>query len=203
MKKLIFIIMFLIFLLVIILVFFNNKKDALLAKEEALLIGEEKYLQFLWMVDGAFNNERLNEEFLVNNKKIMDKDKVFTCVYKTKKSKECAGNNFDSEFKKLFKSSINYEKVYSDGMVYSWITFNNGQYIFNNLDTCNINRMGLNHTLKVISFNNKKIIYEVLFDNRGTMRQIKRDFSLELEDNEWKISSAFYYDLCGMRYSIY
>ena len=31
-------------------------------KNEALSIGENKYLEFLWMVDGAFNYERYNKE---------------------------------------------------------------------------------------------------------------------------------------------
>ena len=54
-----------------------------------------------------------------------------------------------------------------------------------------------------MNIDNQKIIYEVLFNNRQANKIIKRDFVLVLEDKEWKISSAFYYDLCGMRYTIY
>lgn len=203
MKRMIIFIVLLTSIVVLISVIIIKADNEVLTKEKALSLGEEKYLKFLWMVDGAFNNERLNEEFTVNDKKLSNDEKIFTCKYKNNKSIECIGNNFDKEFNKLFLRKINYQKVYSDGLLYSWITIKDGQYVFNNLNSCNINRMGVNHKLTVMNIDDKKIIYEVLFTNRQTNKIIKRDFVLELEDNEWKISSAFYYDLCGMRYTIY
>ena len=173
-----------------------------LSNDEALDLGVDKYLKFLWMIDGAFNNERLHEEFTVNGKKISKEDKIFTCKYKNTKSKECTANNFETEFKKLFSKNISYEKVYTDQAIYSWIYYKNGNYVFKNLDTCNVDRMGINHNIKVIEIKNNKIVYEVLFENRQSHLMNKKYFKLINEDNEWKISNAFYYDLCGMRYTI-
>ena len=162
---------------------------------EATRIGEEKYLLFLWMVDGAFNNDRYNEEYIVNDKKLDNKNKIFTCKYIDKI--ECIGNNFESEFKKLFSRNINYDKVYSDNQIYSWLSIKDNKYYFNNINTCNINRMSINQRLMVKSISEEKIVYEINIDNRI------RDFILIYEDNDWKISNAFYHDLCGMKYFIY
>ena len=200
MKKVFIPIVFLISLSIILFVVFTKANAKLLSSNEALNIGEEKYLKFLWMVDGAFNNDRLKEEFTVNDKKLSNDDKVFVCKYK--KKNECIGNNFESEFSKLFSKNIDYSKVYSDGVTYSWISIKDGEYIFNNLNSCSINRMGINHILKVKKILSDKIIYEVEFTNRGANQEMKRSFELILEDNEWKINYAFYYDLCGMWYTI-
>lgn len=176
--------------------------NKVLSSSEALALGIDKYLKFLWMVDGAFNDERLNEEFVVNNKRLNEEDKIFTCEYKNTKSKECIGNNFETEFRKLFSKNINYEKVYTDQTIYSWISYKNEKYIFENLNNCNVDRMGINHNIKVVNIKNDKIIYEILFENRQSHLINKKYFKLVNEDNEWKIGSAFYYDLCGMRYTI-
>ena len=187
MKKLLLSIICLIIIIFLVIVKAN---DDVIDKEEAIKIGEDKYLKYLWMVDGAFNKE----EFTVNNIKLNNEDKVFTCKCQ---NNECIGNNFESEFKKLFESNITYEKVYSDGISYSWINYKNGKYYFNNINTCNVNRMSLNQELKVTKIEDKKIVYEITIDNR------KRDFVLIYEDNDWKINTAFYHDLCGMKYFIY
>lgn len=183
------------------IVSFVNPNEVL-SSSEALALGIDKYLKFLWMVDGTFNNERLNEEFIVNNKKLDNEDKIFTCKYQKIKSKECVSNNFETEFRKLFSKNISYEKVYTDQVIYSWISYKDGKYIFKNLDSCNINRMGINHNIRVIDIKSDKIIYEVTFENRQNSLINKKDFKLVKEDNDWKISNAFYYDLCGMRYII-
>lgn len=177
------------------------KPNEVLSSSEALDLGIDKYLKFLWIVDGAFNNEKLNEEFLVNNKKLKEEDKIFTCKYSIK-SKECIGNNFEIEFKKLFSKNISYEEVYTDGAIYSWISYKDGKYMFNNLDNCNINRMGINHNIEVVDIKSNRIIYKVSFENRRSHLINKRKFELVKENNEWKISEAFYYDLCSMRYAI-
>ncbi len=196
-------IIFLISLSIVLYVSLISAREKEISELEALEIGEEKYLQFLWMVDGAFNSERLKEEMVVNGKTLKQEDKVFTCQYPSKKSNECIGNNFDDEFKKLFSKDINFEKVYSDGFIYSWITIKNGQYVFDSLNNCSINRMGNNQELKVVSISNLKLVYEVSFINRQNSHINKREFVLSKEDGKWKISSAFYHDLCGMWYTIY
>ena len=203
MKKTIFTITILVCFAMLAFVIVTKAHEDALTEEKALQIGVNKYLKFLWMVDGAFNSERMKEDFKVNGKELTIDDRIFTCKYVKAKDKECVGNNFESEFNNLFSSTISFEKVYSDGVLYSWISNKNGKYVFNDLDTCSINRMGINHELKVMDISNEKIIYEVLFPNNLTGQINRRDFVLIHEDNDWKISSAYYYDLCGMRYTIY
>lgn len=201
MKRIIIPIVFLISLAIILFIVFTNA-NSLLTEKRAKEIGEEKYLKFLWIVDGAFNSNRLDGDFTVNGKKLDNKDKLFTCKYKNSKSSECIGNNFETEFKNLFSKKISYEKVYSDGAIYSWITYVDGKYVFNNTDSCSINRMNTTHELEVVSIENDKLVLEVKFKNNSINQVNTKNFELILEDNEWKISNAFYYDICGMQYVI-
>ena len=182
-------------------VIFTNANETILSKEEALKIGEEKYLKFLWMVDGVFNNTKDDNDFTVNGKELSKEDKIFKCNYKN--SRECIGENFEIEFSNLFSKNINYDKVYSDGIMNSLYTYKNNEYIFSNSSSCNENRMSLEHQLKVVNISNNKLTYKVEFINRQSKTIEKRDFSLIKEDNEWKISTAFYYDICEYKYYIY
>ena len=198
MKKITIPIIFLISLSIMSFVITTIAKNTLLSFEDATKLGEEKYLRFLWIVDGAFNSERNNEDFIVNGKKLNKEEILFTCKYKDKKSKECVGNNFKEEFKKIFSKEISYNDVYSDGITYSWYSYQDDKHIFNNSFSCDFKRMSIEHSLKVIKISKDKIIYEVSFDNN---RYVK-DFILINEDDEWKISKAFYHDLCELRYNI-
>ncbi len=202
MKKVFIPIVFLISMSIVTFIIFTEAKKGVITNEKALELGEEKYLKFLWMVDGAFNSERLNEDFLVNDKRLSNEDKVFTCKYKHKNDVECVGNNFEKEFKKLFSKDINYKNVYSDGLDHTWYEYRDGNYIFSNLNSCGVNRMGINQQIKVINITNDKIMYQVNFKDDMTNKEITRNFSLILEDDEWKINMAYYYDLCGMKYYI-
>lgn len=202
MKKVFVPIIFLVSLSIIVFVIFTKASSEMLSNDSALKLGEEKYLKFLWMVDGAFNSDRFKDDFIVNDRKLNEEEKVFTCNH-NKKSDECTGNNFESEFKKLFSKLITYEKVYSDEAIYSWIMIKDGKYVFNNITTCSVNRMDINHKLIVKSISKDEIVYEVSFNDKRKGILNKRDFVLILEDNEWKISTAFYHDLCGMKYFIY
>ena len=191
-------IIFLISLSIMSFVTSTIAKNTLLTFEDAIKIGEEKYLRFLWIVDGAFNSERYNEDFTVNGK-VLDKEEIlFTCQYKDKKSNECVGNSFPEEFRNLFSERISYDDVYSDGITYSWYTYQDDKYIFNNSSNCSVKRMSFDHKLKVIKIKKDMIIYEVSFDNNKYIK----DFVLVKEDKEWKISKAFYHDLCELRYNI-
>ena len=200
MKKIIVPIVFLVCLSTVSFIIFI-KADDLISNEEAIKIGEEKYMKFLWLVDGAFNNERMNGEFIVNGKKMNNKDKVFTCKYQ-KNNIECVGNNFEKEFSNLFSNNIRYDNVYSDGNIYSWYKYQNNKYVFNNLNNCNINRMGLNHKLNVDMISKDELIYDIVFIDNQIEHVNKKKFILVLENNEWKISKAYYHDLCGMNYYI-
>lgn len=190
----------LLFLTIIMFVVFTKASETPLTKDQAIIIGEEKYLQFLWMVDGAFNNQ---EEFIVNNKKIPEENKVFHCKYKNKSSKECVGENFEEEFSKLFSHDIKYDNVYSDDIMYNWHRFENGDHIFSMIDSCNVNRMPINHKLELVNISSNKLEFKVSFINRQTEIVNNRDFILVLEDGIWKINTAFYYDNCENKYYIY
>ena len=182
-------------------VVFTNANKITLTDDEILKIGEEKYLEFLWMVDGAFNSDKLKEDFVVNGKSLPKENRVFTCEYK-KKSNECIGNNFEKEFNKLFASNIYYEDVYSDGIMYKWHIYEDGKHVFNVIDSCSVNRMGLDHKLSVNNVKDNEITYNVSFKNNNTDKEINKTFVLIFENNEWKVSKAYYYDLCEIKYYI-
>lgn len=192
MKK-VFSIIFLIIFAIIMFLIFVNADNQYLKDDEALKIGEEKYLNFLWMVDGAFNNS-LGNEFLVNGKKL---DKYsFTCSYNNKND-DCIISNFEEEFRKLFVKRITPERVYCDGVTFCWFTKINDGYKFNN-SNCNIKRMSLNETLKVKEIEKQKVEYLISFNDN----EVDRSFVLEKEDGKWKVSKAYYHDLCKLDYSI-
>ena len=203
MKKVFIPIIFLISLAIILFVVFTNAEANRLSNIEALEIGEEKYLEFLWMVDGAFNSEREKGDFNVNNKTLSNDKKVFLCKYEIKKSKECVGYNFKEEFNNLFSNNLNYDDVYSDGLMYSWYRYHNGKYLFKNLDNCSINRMSLNQNIEVKDISSNELVYKVTFKNNQTDNIKEKDFVLVLEDGKWKVKTAFYHDMCGVKYYIY
>jgi len=193
MKKVLLLICILISLSTIMYVIFAGANSSQLTKDEALKIGEEKYLEFLWIVDGAFNNERLDGEYIVNGQKLNNKE--FTCTYKN--NTICVGKNFEETFHRLFCSSITYKDVYSDLDSYSWITYENDEYLFNNLNTCGINRMNLNQKMEIKEISNDKLSFYVYSDDEK-----HKEFILIKEDDNWKISKAYYHDLCEIRYNI-
>ena len=192
----------LLILLVIVLGFigilYYNRKP-ILNRDEAMILGEEKYLTFLWMVDGAFNDEKLGYSIKVNNHELKDENKSFKCVYQNDK-KSCISKNLEEEFKKIFSSSITYKDVYSDGVSNSWYERKNNKDIFINLDTCNIKRMSQEQMIDVDKIEPGRITYVVYFNKND--RDHNKLFILVYEDGDWKISSAYYHDLCGMDYNI-
>ena len=202
MKKVVVPILFLVSLSIILFVVFTKANINNIPDDEAIKIGEEKYLKFLWMVDGAFNSERYNGDFTVNGKSLDNKDKIFTCTYQKKNNNECIGNNFEEEFNSLFSSNIHYDTVYGDGNVYIWYEYKDGKYIFNNLNNCSINRMDLNHKLEIEKIKENELIFIVNFNNSELNSINNKRFILIKEDDDWKISKAFYYDLCDMKYYI-
>ena len=202
MKKQGLLIMFILCLSIISFLFIIKASDTKLNNRDLLSIGEEKYLKFLWMVDGAFNNQMLKEEFTVNGKKINNKDLKFSCNYKKNNKNTCEGNNFLEEFYNLFSSSIKYDHVYGDGLTYSWIKNDNNKFYFTNPNDCNIKRMGLNHILSIKEITDNELVFNVNYDNSIYKHTYNCDFVLIYENNDWKIKEAYYYDLCGMEYHI-
>ena len=201
MKKTIVPFIFLISMSIILFVVFTKASGNLLTTNEAIKIGEDKYLKFLWMVDGAFNSKRFNEDYIVNGKELSSEDKIFTCEYKKNSHNECVGKNFQTEFVNLFSNKINYNNVYSDGGLYSIISNNEGEYTFNIIDNCAINRMDVNQQIRVVDIKNNEIVFEVNSVNNTNIEN-KKDFILVFDDNEWKISKAYYHDLCGTKFHI-
>ena len=127
MKKILFFIVNLIGLSIILYVIFTKADFDNFNSNELLEIGEEKYLEFLWMTDGVFNKEKSNVENKVNGKIISDDKKVFTCEYK---NNVCISSNFVDEFQNLFANNIKYDKVYGDGLTYTWVEYKNDKYYF-------------------------------------------------------------------------
>lgn len=171
-------------------------------EKDILKMGEEKYLRFLWIIDGAFNEKRIDGEYTVNGKKLDKNNIKFTCDYKKDNKKTCKGNNFQEEFYDLFSQSINYDDVYGDGMTFSWLKYENGNYYFTNPSNCNINRMNLEQTLTIKKIYNDKILYRVTYNTSSTSHLNNNVFVLIKENNDWKISEATYYDLCEMEYHV-
>jgi hypothetical protein len=200
MKKTITPIVFLIILSVLSFIILTKADNKIMTNEEALKLGEEKYLKFLWMVDGVFNSDKMNNDFIINGNSLSKEDKIFTCKYKN--NNECVGDNFETEFANIFSKYITYEDVYSDGEINSIISYNNGKYLFNIIDSCSINRMDLNQKIDVTEITDNRMVYKVYYNNGEHNITNKRNFVLVLEDDEWKISNAFYHDICGMQYYI-
>ena len=190
-KIVILLIVFLIIVSIFLLSFFHH--------DNPLMIGEEKYLEFLWMVDGAFNNERYQESFKVNGREISKESKSFYCAYKDNNN-TCLGYNFEKSFANLFASNITYDMVYSDEKTFSWYKMIDNNYYFTNLTSCSIDRMSLNQTMKVMDVTNKKMTYVISY-HEG-INEYERKFVLIKEDRKWKISEAYYHDLCHMDYYI-
>ena len=178
------------------LVIINRNK---LTKEEAIKVGEQKYLEFLWMVDGAFNSDELGD-FIINGKKLDDSKKIFTCKYNKNKD-SCIGSNFENEFKKVFAKSILFEDVYSDSKIYTWYEYDNGKYKFSNNHNCSTDRMPINQEIKISRIENNKLVFIIDFIN-DDKKQSRSIFELIKENNEWKVSKAYYHDLCNFDYYI-
>lgn len=182
---------------IITLVFTMFTSADCLSESEALAIGVEKYLEFLWMVDGAFNNSKDNNEFIVNDKKLDNDNKKFTCTYK---NNSCIGNNFENEFKRIFASNISYNKVYGDGILYTWIKHENGEYRFSNLKNCDTYRMDTNRIMKVTEITSNRLVFKV--SGKYDKRDKFREFALIKENDDWKVTAAYYHDLCDIDYNI-
>ena len=193
MKKSLLLTFVLVGLSIIMFVIFTDANSGRLSKKEALEIGEEKYLEFLWIVDGAFNSEKHGGEYKINGKELVNKK--FTCIYKNNTT--CVGKNFEEAFHDLFYSGITYKDVYSDLDSYSWVTYKNDEYVFNILNTCGISRMNLDQRMEINEISNDKLSFYVFSEDEN-----HREFILVKEDNNWKISKAYYHDLCEQRYNI-
>ncbi len=198
MKKIGILVIGLITFAILLFVIFT-KADIVMSNEEALSLGEEYYLKFLWMVDGAFNPDK--EDFIVNGKTIKDEDKVFSCKL-NKKDNTCMGNNFEEEFNKTFANNINYDDVYSDGKIYTWYTYKDGKYIFNDLNNCSIDRMPINQEIKVNDITRDNLVFKVTMKDASSIKEKNYTFSLVLEKNGWRINKAYYRDICGLDYYI-
>ena len=194
----------LIFIVLIILVFFVfvDANTPILNKKDAMILGENKYLEFLWMVDGAFNDDRMNETFSVNGMKIKDSQKLFNCEYQKNKSNECMAINFEKAFNYLFANGIKYNEVYGDGITFTWYRVENNNYYFNSINSCNVERMSKEQNLRIKEMESDKIIYEVSSYDNNKQHEINNEFILIKEDNQWKVAKAYYHDLCDMDYNI-
>ena len=212
-KKIIIISVIIILALVTILLFKNNGSKSSNIKyvqdtKDELSISEKKYLEFLWMVDGAFNNQRYNnEDFKVNGKQL-ERKPDFTCTY-DKKMKKCTGYNFEATFKKIFSKSVNINRVYGDGLAIRWYDKVDGVYTFTNVNSCDAGRMSLDQHLEVVESSKDKIICKVTYDEElksGILKgkhHFDKEFVLVKEDNDWKVSRAYFHNPCYMEHNVY
>lgn len=178
-----------------------------LNEKDALSLGENKYLEFLWMIDGAFNYERYNQEEFMVNDKVLENKPNFSCTYDETK-KTCKATHFEENFHKIFANNIKMNNVYGDGVAIKWYLKDNNGYQFINSNNCQTVRMNNKHTLKVNSIAKDKIVYQVSFDDEvksGTYQgkhHYDKEFVLVYQDRTWKVSEAYYHDPCYAEYLI-
>lgn len=176
--------------------------NRILTPDEALSLGEEKYLQFLWMVDGAFND---NEEYLVNGHSLSNDNRPFNCTF-DKKNKTCLVKDFESLFHKYFVNSLSVEQVYSDKLSFKHYEMQDDDIIFNANSICGSNRMNLKQNITVVEIERRKIKYLITYDNDedspNRFREFKKEFVLKYENRKWKVAKAYYHDSCRMDYNI-
>lgn len=212
-NKMIYIILAIISVIVLFVYLFTGDKPIistgfrLLSDEEAVSVGTKKYLEFLWMVDGAFNDSRYEGRIKVNNQEFDESTAIFVCKYD--KAKEwCKGEKFEEAFRKVFSSDITYNDVYGDGLAVYWYEKRGDGYFFQNSNGCNIERMSLDQTLELIEKEKNQLTFKISYvDNvkagafQGEHKKV-RDFVLIKENGEWKVSKAYYHDLCFQDYPI-
>lgn len=204
MKKLLCFIGIIIFLSIISYVLFVQSVP-LLDEMEAIEVGREKYLEFLWMVDGAFYSDI--EEYSVNGQTLSDDNKTFTCDYGKDKN-SCVGRDFIKNFDNLFAHNIIYDKVYGDNTSFSWYKKVNDDYLFSLIKTCSSRRMPKKQNIEIFEITRGKVIYHVTFSERIEVlnkvfnRKYLKEFVLVYEKGKWKISNAYYRDNCGLDYYI-
>ena len=216
-KRHLYLILFIVLIIIVVIILmltYNKEKnvdiiaDRNLTEKEALELGEDKYLRFLWMVDGAFNDYRYDGTFEVNGKKLTDKYKIMSCIYPANNQKKCVSDNFEKPFRDLFISNISFGDVYSDGLSFFWYEKIDDKYYFSNINTCNASRMSLKHTLTVEKISKNEIVYSIKFVDNVLSGDFKgnntysKPFILSLENEKWKISKAYYHDPCYMDYNI-
>ncbi len=173
---------------------------------EELKIGIKKYLEFLWMVDGAFNKQRYNNVDLEVNGEVL-KNHSFKCEYRDNKEK-CYGVNFEDNYYKLFSNKIDMNRVYGDGISLKWYEKANDEYIFTNTNNCNLGRMSNKQTLVFKEKKDNKLIFNVSFTEevesgifKGT-HSFNEEFVLIKEDGNWKVYKAYYHNPCYMEYIV-
>lgn len=219
--KIIYIIIIVLIIIVALILFLTNKKSDnnqgngsgdegtpfVPDSDNALSLGEGKYLEFLWIVDGAFNDSRFKESIKVNGKVMNDSDKKFVCNYE-EGSDECLSKNFEEAFASVFASNLKYDDIYGDGLAYRWYTKAGDDYFFKNINTCNGERMSTDQKLELVEETKDKITYKVSYTDKIAFGIFKgdhpteKDFVLVKEGSNWKVSSAFYHDPCYQSYNI-
>ena len=133
-KKIIFIVLITLLLITSVSYAIYNYHP-ILSQDKALKLGEKKYLEFLWMVDGVFSNTK----YKVNDKEIKNS------IISKPKDNSFVIDNFEEVFHNLFVNSISYNQVYGDGISFSWYKKENDKYIFSPDFECSNKKMGINN----------------------------------------------------------
>ena len=211
-NKMVYISLAIITVVVLLICFVTNDKNVKenfgdVDENNALSVGIRKYLEFLWIVDGAFNDSRMGNKIKVNNQEFDENNSVFKCKY-DKTNEWCKGENFEEAFRNVFSSDITYNDVYGDGLAVYWYEKREDGYFFQNSVGCSTERMSLNQMLELTKKDSNKLTFKVSYDDNVKAsifqdeHQINRDFILIKENNDWKVSKAYYHDLCFQDYYI-
>ncbi len=185
----------------------QNNNGNVINQVDDLAIGETKYLEFLWMIDGAFNNERYNNEDFSVNGKTLEKKPNFYCTYDENK-KTCTATNFEENYHKLFASNLKMDSVYGDGVAIKWYDKIDGVYTFTNVNSCDAGRMSTKQKMSVVSSTENRMVYKVTYEENlksgiyQGLHEYDKEFVLIKENDTWKVSEAYYHNPCYMEYTI-
>ena len=166
-------------------------------------IGVNKYLEFLWMIDGAF--DKTKTKFEVNGEKINDLS--FKCEYRGTNDK-CYGVNFEENYNKLFSNKVSMNRVYGDGVSLKWYDKIDGEYVFYVKNSCNVGRMNTKQSLILTEKTSKELKFKVYYNENISSGFFKgehaydKEFVLVKEDGSWKVRKAYYHNPCYIEYNI-
>ena len=188
-------------LIIFVLSIFTFLRFKGLSIDDAISLGENKFLEFTWITYGAFNDD---ENITINGKRLNDSHKIITCEAINGK---CFVRDFEQVYHRLFSKKVEMKKVYGDKFSFNWYEVIDNQYYFNYPKNCSIHSVIKDFSLKLVSNTFNKIVYEIEYLDEGIShdqekRKAVKQFILVKEDNDWKIAEAFYRDVCMMSYNI-
>ncbi len=170
---------------------------------DEIKIGINKYLEFLWMVDGAFDTSK--NKFEVNGEKINDLS--FKCEYRGTNDK-CYGVDFEENYNRIFSKQVSINRVYGDGVSLKWYEKVGNDYVFYPPKSCTVKRMNLKQSIILKEKTSKELKFLVYYNetvDSGFFKgnhQYEKEFVLVKEDGSWKVRKAYYHNPCYIEYNV-